>query len=109
VLVANLVTLSQAKSHLRVIDDAQDDDILGKLDAAESIVLDYINTTVTWRTTTAAWTEDTVPTFVRAAILLQLGELFKFRGDNDGPKHEAGQLSPVVTNLLRRSRDPVLA
>lgn len=107
--VANLVTLQQAKDHLKVIDDAYNDDLSLKLDAAESIVLDYLNTTEARRAETVLWTGDTVPALVHAAILLQCGELYKFRGDSDGPTHEPGQLSPVVTNLLRRSRDPVLA
>ena len=56
------------------------------------------------------WDSTTVPALVQAAILLQLGELYRFRGDDQ--EHGAqtpGDLSPLVTNILRRYRDPALA
>lgn len=59
-----------------------------------------------------AWTEATVPGHVRAAILLQFMEFWRFRGDDtdgNGPAQTAGDLSPQVTNILRRKRDPALA
>jgi hypothetical protein len=54
---------------------------------------------------------------VQAAILLELAELWRFRGDDqrhegpDRPDHdtEQGQLSHIITNILRRYRDPALA
>ena len=54
---------------------------------------------------------------IQAAILLELGELWRFRGDDqrhegpDRPDHdtEQGQLSHIITNILRRYRDPALA
>lgn len=108
-----LVTLQEAKIHLRVTDDAQNEDVYLKLTAAEATILNYINTTATWRTASALWTAATVPAFVHAAILLQLGELHRFRGDDlqgQGPPRDAGQdFQPVITNLLRRTRDPVVA
>lgn len=104
-----LVTLAEAKRHLQIWTDISspldevDLDITAKLDQAESIILDYLKTE-------ESWDEDTVPGVVKAAVLLQLGELFRFRGDDtEGPKYEDGQLSPTVTNLLRRRRDPALA
>jgi hypothetical protein len=110
--MAKLVSYDEALGHLRLPADPFNDDLVVKLDAAEAIVLDYLNTTAAVRAVTALWTADTVPRVVHAAILLQLGELWQFRGDQagrEGPDHLDGQLSPVVTNLLRRQRDPVLA
>lgn len=101
--MATYVTLQQAKDHLKITTppgDAGDADLFVKLDSSEAIVLDYLKT----QTPTVA------PALLVPAILLQFGELFRFRGDDaDGPQQTAGDLSPVVTNLLRRSRDPALA
>jgi hypothetical protein len=105
-----LVTVAQAVSHLRLpivlgTDpiDPRETDLRMKLAAAEAVVFDYLKT--------YDIAEDRKPV-VQAAILLQLGELWRFRGDDqagDGPATTAGDLSPVVTNLLRRLRDPALA
>jgi len=58
----------------------------------------------------AAWTEATVPASVRAAILVQLGELYRNRGDELEARPEAPTgLSPTVMSLLMRYRDPGVA
>jgi|SRR5262245_40776291 len=113
-----LVRLTQAQAHLRLPvttdADTSNPDLVLKLAHAEAVILDYCNATEYWRGITAAWTNDmTVPKQVHAAILLQLSELWRFRGDDrhdEGPQHEAGvDLSPVIVSLLRRTRDPVVA
>lgn len=108
----SLIALDDAKLHLNITDTSHDSDVAMKLDAAEAIVLDYIGSTSTWRTTAAAWTADTLPAVVQAAILVQLGELYGASGRGDdakGPVYTPGQLSPQVTNYLMRYRDPVVA
>lgn len=108
----SLMALEDAKVHLNITDTSHDADVAMKLDAAEAIVLDYIGSTSTWRTIVAAWTSDTLPAAVQAAILVQLGELFGVTGRGDepkGPVHVPGQLSQQVTNYLMRYRDPVVA
>lgn len=104
-----LITLQQAKDHLQIWTeitsplDPVDRDITTKMEEAESIIIDYLKSDY-------GWDVDTVPPFVRAAVLQKLAELFRFRGDDErGPEHEDGQLSPTITNLLRRYRDPALA
>lgn len=107
----SMVTLAQAKRHLQIwtpiaspLDDV-DEDISLKLAQAESIILDYLKSD-------DGWDETTVPPLVQAAVLLQLAELFRFRGDDGGtamPEFADGQLSPAITNILRRYRDPALA
>jgi hypothetical protein len=108
-----LVSLYQAKTHLRYTGNANDEDLQDHLDQAEAQILDYIGSTQHWRDVAAAWTEATVPKFVQAAILLQCGELDRYRGDDqagEGPIREGAEdLSPQVRELLRRTRDPVLA
>ena len=87
--------------------DAAEADLLLKMAQAESIILDYLKVPA-W--SPPAWDETTVPPLVQAAVLLQLGELYRFRGDDvEAPAHTVGDLSPVITNLLRRYRDPALA
>lgn len=106
-----LVTLAEAKDHLRLTDTAQDVDVQSKLDAATAIILDFCNTTAYWRDVTATWESATVPRQVRAAILLELGELWRFRGDDaEAPaRWDDHDLSPAIIGLLRRTHDPALA
>lgn len=113
--VPSFVSLQQAKDHIRdtsAAGDSSDPDLLLKLEAAEATILDYIGSTTYWRTVRDAWTNATVPTFVRSAILLQFSELWRFRGDDVAgqvPSRESGQdLSPAIVALLRRTRDPVV-
>ena len=113
---AQLVTLTQAKDHLRLAfpaGDPRDADLQLKLATAEAAILDYCNTTETWRAVTATWDAVTVPRQVSAAILLLVGELWRFRGDDAAPeaptRDPLTDFSPQVCGLLRRTRDPVLA
>ena len=110
--MADLITLNQARLHLKL--DVSDADLSLKLEQAEAIVLNYIERSDDdgWTAEIAAWTDETVPRPVQAAILLQLGELFRFRGDDaaqDVPKREHGFLAPGIVALLHRYRDPVVA
>jgi len=112
-----LVTLEDARRHLRLPTLAatpdEDEDLRMKVYTATAVVLDYLArpTDLTWTAEMAAWTIDTVPRVVQAAILVQLGELYRFRGDDAGttPTPEHGFLSPLVTALLHRYRDLTLA
>ena len=106
----SLVTLDQAKAHLRITSTADDPDLTEKLTQAEAAILDYIGSTDHWRTITATWTVDTVPPVVVACILLQIGELFRFRGDElPNPRVGSENLSAQIQGLLRPWRDPVFA
>ena len=108
-----IVTLDRAKKHLRVTSFAEDDDIYAKLESATAIVIDYIyRDDDDWVETILAWTPSTVPRPIQAAVLVQLGELYRFRGDdlpNESPQREHGFLSPAVTAYLHRFRDPSIA
>lgn len=115
-----LVTLQQAVRHLRLShivlggSPASDDelDLTLKIEMAEAIILDYLKFNAG---SPSPWTDELdTPPVVQAAILLQLGELWRFRGDDPGsiesaPTFEDGQLSKTITHLLRRYRDPALA
>src|SRR5690606_19843721 len=104
---SEMVTLEMALEHLRLTPgegspDPVSQDVQTKLTAARAIVLDYIDRP------DEDFDDDVV---VDAAILWQLGELYRWRGDDDSapPDREPGQLAPMVRALLARRRDPVVS
>jgi hypothetical protein len=102
-----LVTLEAAKAQLKFssMPDAEDEDIQRRIDMAEAIVLDYLESSGS----PSPYEGDKV---VEAAILYQVVELYRFRGDDpegEGPALVDGYLSPVVKNLLHRRRAQVIA
>jgi hypothetical protein len=110
--VAIFVTLDQVKRRLRITSTADDEDLQAMADQAEAAILDYIGRSEFWRTAAAAWTVDTVPPVVVAGILLQAGELYRFRGDDlEGVPRPSGEgdLSVMIRELLRAYHDPVVA
>lgn len=109
--MADLITLDEAKAHLRVTTLMEDGDINDKLVAAQQVVIDYLTRRdTTWNAEMAAWDAETVPASVRHAILVQLGELYRKRGDDveTDPRGPVA-LSPTVMALLMRYRDPGVA
>jgi hypothetical protein len=109
----SLITLQQAKWQLRIVTaegspaDPIEAEIAAAMATAEAIILDYL------KTPDPLWVdEDTTPAVVQAAILFQLGELWRFRGDDvqgQLPAREPGDLAPFIVSLLKRYRDPALA
>lgn len=84
-----------------------------KMALAEALILDYLKVSLT---SPPDWDVEanTVPLVVQIAVLVQLAELWRFRGDDPATVTETqaypdGQLSPQVTNYLRRWRDPAIA
>lgn len=115
-----LVTLEQAKQHLKLPDygspvSAEDDDLQLKLLVAHEVVIDYLSQRISdqdaWQATVDAWTPETAPKRVLAAILAQFGYLYRRRGDdNDAPPLENGAaVCKDAEWLLIRFRDPALA
>lgn len=96
-----LVTLAQAKKHLRIDTVDSDVDIQLKLDQAEGIIVRYLKDQAD-----AAWTSITVPVNVTAAILLLLASLHEHRGD-DQTLSEGTWVA--IERLLVSLRDPALA
>jgi len=97
--------LAAVKRHLQLpttdTDPDGDQDLTDKLAAASAIILDYLKA-------------DTLPVspIVDQAILIQVGELWRFRGDDvegESSPTTPGDLHPTITNLLRRLRDPALS
>jgi hypothetical protein len=98
----DLVTLEQAKTHLRVDGADSDVEIGGLILEASSIVMDYLKKEVPieWNAPDAEVPGTGVPGVVQAATLLVIGELFRNREAGADP------ISPGVESLLRRQRDP---
>jgi len=116
--MSTLVTLREAKQRLNLPLDitAGDSMIQAVLDEAEAVCLTYVNQNredpIAWALVVVGWTPATVPLQVRAAILMQFAELYRFRGDDErgiGPDVEYGYLHPRVTALLYPFRDPAIA
>lgn len=113
-----LVSLDQLKAHINLTTSAMDDDLQVKLEIAQEMVIDYINQRVDtavallWDAEIAAWTDETAPKRVRAAILQMGAWLYKHRGDEhpaDAPKLDPGDLPMEVKMYLWRLRDPAIA
>jgi len=102
-----LVTLQQAKDHLRIATpegDPGDTDLQLKIDQATAIITDYLQSRAdpTWSVDASP---STVPGNVQAAVLLMLAHLYEHRGD-EMQQDEA--LWQAIGRLLMRFRDPVL-
>lgn len=112
----SLVKLAEAKQRQKLPADVTDNDadLQRILDEAEAIVLDYVSQrrddNDAWAAIVDAWTAETVPLQVRSAILIQFGELYRFRGDDEQePRPDYGMLNTRVTALLHRLRDPAIS
>lgn len=94
--MAPLVTLQQAKTHLKITDDASNADVAMKLDQASDIVIRYLKSLAD-----AGWSDGTVtvPGNVSASTLLVLGDLYEQRPID----------WTAIERLLVSYRDPSLA
>lgn len=109
--MAALVKLERAAAHLRLPMTSADAELALKVDEASAIVLAFIDrpTDAAWTAQIAAWTDETAPGVVQAAVLLQIADLYTHRGD-EGRGGLAG-IGSEAEALLRATgyRDPVLA
>jgi len=98
-----LVTLQRAKTHLRVTDNAHDDDITQKMTAASDEIVKYLKgqADATWDVVA-----NPVPPAVEQAILLLLGDYFWNRGDD---MDKDANSWAAIGRLLVTWRDPALA
>lgn len=110
-----LLTLDQAKAHLRVETTDFDADISQNIEEASEICLTYIKRRGPFPTdaepTPPDWTDADLPADIRAAVKIMLSMLFDDRnaGKSDNPSVAMGYMPPNVTALLHRHRDPALA
>jgi hypothetical protein len=102
-VMTDLVTLAEAKFHLRIDDTFSDSDLAEKITQASDIVVDYVGTTAVDGSTPANWDQTTVPPRAKTAVLLVLGTLFASREGFDDP------LSVGARSVLDRLRPVVFA
>jgi len=95
-----LVTLSEARKHVKVSDTDDDAELASKLAQAEAIITVYLKSQAD-----STWNETTTPRPVQAAVLLMLGHLYEHRGDDMGGDEA---LWAAVGRLLVMYRDPAL-
>lgn len=110
--MSTYVTLDQVKARLRITSTADDVDVQAMADQAEAHIVGWCSTTPRSKAVVETWTDaTTVPLVVVAAILVQVGELYRFRGDEvDGPPRTDGEeLGVQVRELLRAYHDPGIA
>jgi hypothetical protein len=108
-----LVTLEQAKQHLRIDHDDEDNDLILKIHAASGAVVNYLKSGADiFLDSNGEPVYDSsdepigMPFVVKAAVLLILGFLYKDRDENAGDAYEQGFLPKPVTALLYPLRDP---
>ena len=75
--MVNVVTLAEAKKHLRVVDDSQDDEISRKIGAAQKAIEHFLNQEIP----TNGDSPVTYPDDIKEACLLMVGGLFEIRED----------------------------
>lgn len=116
--VPTIVRVHQATKHLGLSDGAHAGALEAYIRAATQLVCEYIcdrnPEDEDWIATIEGWTPTTAPPVIVSAVLVQVGELYRFRGDDtsaDRPDAGSmdGSLSPLVTRLLHRYRSPSLA
>lgn len=126
--MTQLITLAQAKAHLRVDHDLDDDDIALKLEAASAAVLAYIGDTqylfidtggelIEFDTTDTGTQPEQAALralhTARQATKLLLGDFYKNRepmaADVVAPQFGYGYLPRSVVALLYPLRDPTIA
>lgn len=100
-----LITVDQAKLHLRLDTDDHDDLLEEIVSDVSGIILDYLKLESTAYQTTAGEPDD-VPAAVKAAVKLGVSAMFENPEQlPDGPQ----VLSQTVKDLLHRLRDPAMA
>jgi hypothetical protein len=104
-----LITLAQAKRHIRVDGSDDDTDIAEKIEEASHIVLDYLKVDDSmWQDSTGAPLD--VPGTVQAAVKIVFGNLYAYReGGSESSFRVIEPLGDTVKNLLARYRDPAIA
>lgn len=106
-----LVTLQQAKDHLRVDDDLQDIQIAEIAEDASDAVILYLSSTRAdaidaFMDSNGEPITELLPGVVRRATLMTIGYFFRYRDENEGEAYDRGYLPKPVTALLYPLRDP---
>lgn len=103
-----IITLQEAKEHLRIDHDAEDADLTLKIEAASRMILEYV------KRSESDYDEDSdgileVPYTMKMACLIMVGILYRDRDGTESDKWQQGFLPFSVTALIYNLRDPSLA
>ena len=100
-----LLTLAEAKAHLRIVDTdtAHDADITAKLAAAEEHVFANLGAAAD-----PSWDATSAPRMVRHAVLILLDAFYERRGGDEGGE-ELRKALETVDRLLQLFRDVSVA
>lgn len=104
-----LVTLDQAKEHLRIDDDAGDADLQLKIQAGSAAILAYVQGSRQLIVGSDASLIDGEPLRrTQTALLMLLGWLDRNRGGEEEEKLKQGELPFSVTMLIYDLRRPTI-
>ncbi len=98
-----LVTLAEAKAHLRITDTASDADITEKLEEAQEQILARLGSAGD-----PTWTAADAPRQVRNAIKLLLDAFYERRGGDEGGSDSLRKALETIDDLLGLYRDPTI-
>lgn len=106
-----IITLAQAKYHLRIDGTDEDTELPSMIASAESAVLNYLK--IGDVAALAVGSPPEVPAnatnAILAAVLLMLGYLYRLRDVDSDKEYQQGYLPRPVTALLYPLRDPSCA
>jgi hypothetical protein len=97
-----LLTLAEAKTHLREVSTANDEDITAKTLEGSAIIVSYLKAQAD-----PAWDDTTAPPEVKAGVKLLLSNLMENRGGEDEARRDEITWEAIARILVRR-RDPAL-
>lgn len=101
-VAASLVSLAEAKEHLRLTDTVHDTDVTAKISAAQETIISVLSYAAD-----PAWSSATVPKPVKHSILLLTAALYELRGGEDS-RDDMKKTWAAIDSLLNVYRDPTL-
>lgn len=102
--------LAVAKQHLRITDDAHDDDIERKLTYSEAVIVQYVRAGRSrWSDPNVGIVEGDLDPIVESAILDYLALIYEHRGDDYGVDEPDAEAWNAIKRKLERLRDPAVA
>jgi hypothetical protein len=102
-ITAPLVTLTEAKAHLKITGTADDADVTAKLAEAQELIVAKLGAAAD-----ATWTDSTAPLMIRNAIKILLDAFYERRGGDEAADQLRKALD-TIDLLLALYRDPTLA
>lgn len=102
--MAALVTLETAKLALKITDTLTDAEVQLYLDAAQAVILRYLGPAAD-----PDWTDANLPRDVQVAILLELGLLYVWRGDDPSKVDAERKTWVAIQSLLTPWRDQAVS